>query len=466
MHCRPPPGRARRRRRRAPAASSTPSPASSRCPSVSGTDAENDLQHSLATTLTSRRPGGRPLADRPADAHRGRALPRHGGRPRSEAWGLVGRLPGTDPDAPSLMLNAHLDVVPTGDQGAWAGYPFAAAVRDGELHGRGACDMKGGLAAALLAVRALVRSGVRLPGDVLLAPVQGEEDGGLGTFALLERGWRAGACVVPEPTDLNIVPANAGALTFRLTVPGAAPRTPPGAPRASARSRSSCRCWPRWPGWRTERNRDVDPLMTRWELAYPTCVGTVHAGDWASSVPDLLVAEGRLGVALDEPVEQARRRAGGGRRRGLRRRPLAGRAPGRRRVVGRAVRQRAHRPRRTRCSAAVARRARRRRGRLAGDLRRPVRQRPAPAHRDRRRSPRCSTAPGSPRWRTPPRRASPSTTWPRWPARSPCSRWRWPATAADGSRADAPEWTGDPRGTHPYRVNLRRANQGTPGQPP
>ena len=54
------------------------------------------------------------------------------------------------------------------------------------------------------------------------------------------------------------------------------------------------------------RNRQGDPLMARYALPYPLSVGTVRAGDWASSVPDLLVAEGRLGVALDEPVEQAR----------------------------------------------------------------------------------------------------------------------------------------------------------------
>ena len=65
------------------------------------------------------------------------------------------------------------------------------------------------------AAQAIRRSGVRLRGDVLIASVQGEEDGGLGTFALLDRGWSADACVIPEPTDLDLVPANAGALTFR-----------------------------------------------------------------------------------------------------------------------------------------------------------------------------------------------------------------------------------------------------------
>lgn len=273
-------------------------------PSISGTEAENDLQHSLATMLTS---DGLEVDHWEIDLPTLTADERFPGMevPRSEAWGLVGKLPGSDPTAPSFMINAHLDVVPTGDPGAWAGYPFAAAVREGRLHGRGACDMKGGLAAALLAMRALTRSGIQLPGDVLLTPVQGEEDGGLGTFALLERGWRAGACVVPEPTDLNIVPANAGALTFRLTVPGSATHASRRTEGVSAIDKfvpvlaALARL-------ETRRNLEVDPLMTRWEIAYPTCIGTVHAGDWASSVPDLLVAEGRLGVALGEDVADAR----------------------------------------------------------------------------------------------------------------------------------------------------------------
>src|SRR5690606_36965845 len=79
---------------------------------------------------------------------------------------------------------------------------------------------RGGLVAALVAVRALRRP--RLRGDVLVACVAGEEDGGLGAYALLDRGWRADACVIPEPTGLDVVPANAGALTFRLRVRGRA----------------------------------------------------------------------------------------------------------------------------------------------------------------------------------------------------------------------------------------------------
>lgn len=275
-----------------------------RQPSVTGTDVENDSQGRLAGVL-----GGEgletdhwqvPLAEvLAAEDFPGVEVPRR------EAWGLVGRLPGAG-DGPSLMLNGHIDVVPAGAPGGWrSASPFSGEIVGGELHGRGACDMKGGLVAALWAVRSLRRAQVPLGGDVLLAVVQGEEDGGLGTYAMLRRGWRADACVIPEPTSLDVVPANAGALTFRLRILGYATH----ASRHLEGISAIGKLWPVYAALQElerERNQDVDPLLARWELAYPICLGTVVSGVWASSVPDLLVAEGRIGVALDEPVAAAR----------------------------------------------------------------------------------------------------------------------------------------------------------------
>src|SRR3546814_18634028 len=105
--------------------------------------------------------------------------------------------------------------------------------------------MKAGVVAARWAVRALRASRVPLRGDVLVATVEGEEDGGLGTFGLLARGWTADACVVPEPTNLDLVPACAGALTFRLRNPGLAThasRRPGGVKSGRAPCRE--RVWP------------------------------------------------------------------------------------------------------------------------------------------------------------------------------------------------------------------------------
>lgn len=275
-----------------------------RMPSVSGTDGENEAQARMAAHFGA---GGLDVDHWPIDLDALAGLPDFPGMEvdRREAWGLVGRWAGSG-DGPTLMLNGHIDVVPTGDADAWPTPPFAAAVLDGRLYGRGSCDMKAGLVAAHIAVQAVRRSGVRLRGDVLIASVQGEEDGGFGTFATLQRGWTADACVIPEPTDLDIIPANSGALTFRLRVHGLATH----AARRSEGVSAIDRFWPiagALQALEAHRNRDVDPLMTRWPLAHPLSIGTVHAGDWASSVPDLLVAEGRLGVALDETPEEARR---------------------------------------------------------------------------------------------------------------------------------------------------------------
>jgi acetylornithine deacetylase len=274
-----------------------------RVPSVSGTDAENEAQALLAARLDR---SGYDVDHWRLDLDALRAHPEFPGMEveRGEAWGLVGRVAGSG-DGPTLMLNGHIDVVPTGDAEAWSVPPFAGVQRGGHLYGRGACDMKAGLVAAIAAVDALRAADVSLRGDVLVASVQGEEDGGLGTFALLQRGWRADACVIAEPTDLDVISANSGALTFRLRVHGQATH-------AARRTEGISAVEKFWPVWQAlqeleaRRHLTVDPLMDRWPLAHPLSIGSVSAGDWASSVPDLLIAEGRIGVALDEPVADAR----------------------------------------------------------------------------------------------------------------------------------------------------------------
>jgi acetylornithine deacetylase len=274
-----------------------------RVPSVGGTVAEHDAQHEMSVRLDE---GGLEVDRWRIDLP---ALTAHPGFPgaeveRDEAWGVVGRLPGTG-GGPTLLFDGHVDVVPTGDPNAWTREPFSGALDAGRIHGRGACDMKAGLLAAHWAVQAVRTAGVALRGDVLIAPVQGEEDGGLGTFALLERGWTADLCVIPEPTDLDVVPANAGALTFRLRIRGRATH-------AARRTEGVSAIEKLWPVHQAlvelerRRHEHVDPLAQRWPLAHPLSIGTVRAGDWASSVPDLLVAEGRLGVAIGETVDEAR----------------------------------------------------------------------------------------------------------------------------------------------------------------
>ncbi len=276
-----------------------------RIPSISGTAAENDAQEFMAGRFAE---AGLEVDHWGIDLAGLTARSDFPGMEveRSEAWGLVGRRPGTG-DGATLMLNGHIDVVPIGDPDAWQLQPFAADVRGGHLHGRGACDMKAGLVAALWAAEAIRSAGVRLRGDLLVTSVQGEEDGGLGTFATL-RPWMASRRVRHPRAD--IVGDDHRQLR-RTDLP--APRTAASRHTLPRRTEGVSAIEMFWPLWQAidrlerDRHRSVDPRMARWPLAHPISIGKVHAGDWPSSVPDLLVAEGRIGVAIGEPVADARR---------------------------------------------------------------------------------------------------------------------------------------------------------------
>ena len=125
----------------------------------------------------------------------------------------------------SLIWAAHTDVVPVSTEQAatWSGAgPFSGEVRDGNLWGRGASDMKGAIAAQVMAARVLADAGVQLRGDVTLVQTCGEESGrrDVGCNAVLRRGYRADLAIFPEPTNFAIYPAIKGEIYFRLTVPG------------------------------------------------------------------------------------------------------------------------------------------------------------------------------------------------------------------------------------------------------
>src|SRR4051794_38267013 len=211
------------------------------------------------------------------------------------------------PGGRRIVLDGHLDVVPPGDPGSWTEDPWGAAVRDGRLFGRGACDMKGGVAAILAALRTLAADGSldRLGGELVVALVPSEEDGGQGTLAAIRAGATGDVAIIPEPSNLDIVVAHAGAITFRLTVPGRAAH-------ASQRREGVSALDNLYTVLRaleddeTRRNAvESDPLMTALGLPYPTIVGIVSGGEWASTVLDRVTADGRYGVRLGQSPAEA-----------------------------------------------------------------------------------------------------------------------------------------------------------------
>jgi acetylornithine deacetylase len=205
----------------------------------------------------------------------------------------------------ALLLNGHIDVVSSEPREAWMSDPFVAAVRDGNLYGRGSCDMKGGIAAMVFAVEMLAALGVALKGDLVVATNTDEESSGAGGTAVVERGVRADAGIVTEPTGFHVWVACRGSEYCVVRVPGR-----PG--HAEVRQ----------PDWRAggavnaiEKAMVVleamQGLRREWarrggldhpQLARPTLLPTMaRSGEWPVSYP----AECRLTVAVVYLPQQA-----------------------------------------------------------------------------------------------------------------------------------------------------------------
>ena len=131
---------------------------------------------------------------------------------------VVGVLPGESPqEFNSLIVNGHVDVAEVGDHSAWKESPFSAYLKDGYIYGRGVADMKGGIAASLLAIKILKELGITLQGDLQFQSVIGEEVGEAGTLACTEKGYTADYAVVVDTSDLHIQ-GQGGVITGWITI--------------------------------------------------------------------------------------------------------------------------------------------------------------------------------------------------------------------------------------------------------
>lgn len=192
---------------------------------------------------------------------------------------------------PGLLLLGHTDVVPAGD--GWSVDPVGGLVRDGRLFGRGAADMKGGLAACVVAMAALNRAGVPLSGPLELAALVDEEDTGRGIRHYLSEPPSRGflGCIVAEPTDLQTVVAARGDAYLEYTVHGRAAHS--GNPDDGANAIcGAAEIIADLEAWHHELAKDPHPLAgpATWS------VGQVRGGTGTSIVPAdcVVVADRRL----------------------------------------------------------------------------------------------------------------------------------------------------------------------------
>ena len=241
------------------------------------------------------------------------ADPAYPGHEVERAWAPVvaGVVRGTRP-GPTVMLTGHVDVVPPGDYSQWTVEPYAGITREDRVYGRGSCDMKSGLIAALEAFHAFAEGARNFAGRVIFVAVPAEEDSGLGTLAAIRRGWVPDVAIIPEPTALDghpqLVVAHAGAMSLLVEILGVA---------AHARKRlagetaldhylhvhDALRL-----DERTINDAERDPLMRALELPYATNVGRIRGGTWSSSVMDRLEVELRVGVPLGESTAETQER--------------------------------------------------------------------------------------------------------------------------------------------------------------
>ena len=209
---------------------------------------------------------------------------------------VVGRHVVNDAAGRSLLLNAHVDVVPTGPEHLWRHPPFGAVVEDGRMYGRGAGDMKAGLAAMLHALTALHDAGLEPASTVVLQSVVEEECTGNGALAAVLAGDVCDAAIIPEPFDRTILTAQLGVLWARVTVEG----RPTHVLEATAGVDAI-----RLAGEVAESFRDLEARMNRPEerpAAYADAphpinvnVGRIEGGEWTSSVPASCTFDVRFG---------------------------------------------------------------------------------------------------------------------------------------------------------------------------
>ena len=222
---------------------------------------------------------------------------------------VIGILPGRNrSNARSLILNGHTDVVSPGDEDLWSDSPWSGKIENNRIFGRGAADMKSGLAAGIFALEALIQTGVRLEGDLMIQCVAGEETGGCGTLAAIVAGHTADAAIIIEPTRLTVCPLQSGALSFRMTLAGKSVHACMKNMGVNAIEKF-VHLFQAVEAFNTERHLHYEnPLYPDSSNVAPTCINVVNSGDWPSTVPDRLVAEGRFGVFPGEPVQLAKDR--------------------------------------------------------------------------------------------------------------------------------------------------------------
>jgi acetylornithine deacetylase len=205
----------------------------------------------------------------------------------------------------SIILQSHLDVVPADPQWQEA---FDGRLDGDWVHGRGAVDAKGQCVTILLGLLALRDAGVKLKGNIEAQFVIEEEIGGNGALALIQAGHRAEAALIVEGTNLQIHPANRGALWFRAKVTGKSVHMGRIREGVSAIAQAmELIAILRGYEQRLIAESKGQELFARYQQPVQLNVGMMRAGDWPATVPGEAVLEGGIGFLPDKAIADLKR---------------------------------------------------------------------------------------------------------------------------------------------------------------
>lgn len=277
-----------------------------RFPSTRGNEAP--LQDWMARQLAGRGYGvdRYTLAEVPLAAHP-KASPMVDASPANSVQ-VVATHRAANPTGRSLILQGHIDVVPEGPAEMWTYPPYSATIKDGWMYGRGAHDMKSGVAAMIFAMDALKTAGLEPAADVHVQTVTEEESTGNGALSTLVRGYRAEAALVPEPTGGTITRAHTGTLWFRIKVRGV-PVHVAVAQSGSNAIMSAYHLIQALQAHTAALNEAAKHHEWYNGIESPLKFnpGIIRGGDWASSTPAWCEVDCRIGLLPGADVAEARR---------------------------------------------------------------------------------------------------------------------------------------------------------------
>lgn len=222
------------------------------------------------------------------------------------AWSVVAAHRPREHRGRSLILNGHIDVVPAGPFEFWASPPFEPRVEGDWLYGRGAGDMKAGLAVNLYAMEALRRAGAQPAADVYLQSVIEEECTGNGTLSCVQRGYQAEAAILTEPSGDRLSSAQVGVIWLQVEVKG----RPAHAAYSGQGFNAIEASYPLMQalfGLRDRWNAEKHPVYQQVDEPIKFVVSKIEGGDWTSSVPAWCRFDIRMGIYPDRDVDACQR---------------------------------------------------------------------------------------------------------------------------------------------------------------